>query len=250
MAEGQNGSGDNYKIEINELQDLSRNIVTGYSTTNWVTIYSLLSSQDLIAFYPFNGNANDVSVNNHNGIANGPELTEDMFEDSNSAYSFDGSNDYIEIPDDADFNFGTGSFTVSAWINTDDTTSYGTGRDDIVAKGDPTISGFAISIENNRAVFFIGNSGECWGSSTINDGQWHHIAATRNDSHNTALYVDGILESSGSNSENVNTDYSMFIGKHGTWNESFFNGLIDDVIIYHQALTSEQIQMLAYDENI
>lgn len=49
----------------------------------------------LIAYYPFNGNANDLSGNGHNGIVNGATLTTDRFGNLNSAYYFDG-NDYIK----------------------------------------------------------------------------------------------------------------------------------------------------------
>ena len=136
---------------------------------------------------------------------------------------------------DADFDFGTGGFTVSAWIKTLAETTEGAGRDDILAKGDPTISGFAISIEYNKAAFWIGNSGAFLGSSVLNDGEWHHIVGTRDDSNNVVLYVDGVPESTGTNTENVDTDYNVFIGKHGTKPESYFDGLIDDVRIYNQA---------------
>jgi hypothetical protein len=195
-----------------------------------------LPTDGLVAYYPFNGNANDESGNGNNGTVYGANLTEDRFGNPNSAYSFDGSNDYAEVPDNADFDFGTGAFTISAWIKTDATTTSGSGRDDILAKGDPTISGFAISVENNKAIFFVGNSGEYFGSSVINDGEWHHIVGTRDNSGKIVLYVDNVTEYTGMNNENVDTNYNAFIGKHGTKNESYFNGLIDDVCIYSRAV--------------
>lgn len=190
--------------------------------------------EGLIAYYPFNGNANDESGNDHHGTVNGATLATDRFGNPNSAYSFDGIDDYVVVPHDADFDFGTGGFTASAWIKTGATTTEGAGRDDILAKGDPTVSGFAISLQNNKAVFWVGNSGEFFGSSVLNDGEWHHIVGTRDDSNNIVLYVDGMAESTGTNNENVDTDYSLFIGKHGTKNESYFDGLIDDVSIYNR----------------
>ena len=51
----------------------------------------------LVAYYPFNGNANDESGNGHNGTINSATLTSDRFGNPNSAYSFDGVNDYIDI---------------------------------------------------------------------------------------------------------------------------------------------------------
>jgi len=67
----------------------------------------------LVAYYPFNGNANDESVNGNHGTVYGATLTTDRFGNTNKAYSFDGVDDYI----DSKFNFNGGStnFTISYW---------------------------------------------------------------------------------------------------------------------------------------
>jgi hypothetical protein len=51
----------------------------------------------LVAYYPFNGNANDKSGNGNHGTVHGATLTEDRFGNADSAYNFDGVYDYIEI---------------------------------------------------------------------------------------------------------------------------------------------------------
>ena len=58
----------------------------------------------LIAYYPFHGNVNDGSGNGHHGTAYGPTLTQDRFGNVDSAYSFDGVDDYIAIENHPDFN--------------------------------------------------------------------------------------------------------------------------------------------------
>ena len=63
----------------------------------------------LVAYYPFNGNANDESGNGRHGEVIGPELTTDRAGSANGAYSFTGSNDRIKLPP---FKYGS-SFTVS-----------------------------------------------------------------------------------------------------------------------------------------
>ena len=55
-------------------------------------------SDGLVAYYPFNGNADDESGNGNHGTVNGATLTIDRFGNENSAYSFDGIDDYIDIP--------------------------------------------------------------------------------------------------------------------------------------------------------
>ena len=71
----------------------------------------------LVAYFPFNGNANDESGNSNNGIVNGATLTTDRFGNTNSAYSFDGIGNNISVPNSTSFNFqATNIFTLSYWI--------------------------------------------------------------------------------------------------------------------------------------
>jgi hypothetical protein len=72
----------------------------------------------LVAYYPFDGNANDESSNRHDGTVNGPTLTEDRFGNANSAYSFDGVNDFIEIANSDTLEIGYHDYTIAAWIKT------------------------------------------------------------------------------------------------------------------------------------
>ncbi|ETR66729.1 MAG: hypothetical protein OMM_05511 [Candidatus Magnetoglobus multicellularis str. Araruama] len=69
----------------------------------------------LVAYYPFNGNANDESGNGNHGVVHGASLAEDRFLNKNSAYSFDGYDDYIQI--DGIKNIFSNDFTVSLWVN-------------------------------------------------------------------------------------------------------------------------------------
>jgi hypothetical protein len=78
----------------------------GYSTNTFST---------RVAFFPFNGNANDSTGNNHNGIVSGATLTTDRFGKANSAYSFNGSSDYIEITSVNSLKLP--EYTYEAWIN-------------------------------------------------------------------------------------------------------------------------------------
>ena len=74
-------------------------------------------NQSLTAYYPFLGNANDASGNSNHGTVNGATLVEDRLGYANSAYSFDGINDYIvvtdtdffDIPDDLPIRVGMSS---------------------------------------------------------------------------------------------------------------------------------------------
>ena len=69
----------------------------------------------LVAYYPFNGNANDASGNGNDGIVYGAILTVDRFGNAYSAYYFAGTNSYIRIPQTSSLN-NLQNTTISYWI--------------------------------------------------------------------------------------------------------------------------------------
>lgn len=73
--------------------------------------------EGLIAYYPFNGNANDQSGNGHDGIVQGATLATNRFGNSNSAYRFNGIDQYILATLNELKNADT--WTISLWVNVD-----------------------------------------------------------------------------------------------------------------------------------
>ena len=65
------------------------------TTITLAQVPTYVPTSGLVGWWPFNGNANDESINGNNGVVNGPILTTDRFGNSNKAYSFDGVNDNI-----------------------------------------------------------------------------------------------------------------------------------------------------------
>jgi TolB-like protein len=72
----------------------------------------------LVAFYPFDGNANDESGNKLHGTVSGATLIEDMYGNNESAYFFNGSTDYIDCGNGIS-SYITEDFTISVWIKWD-----------------------------------------------------------------------------------------------------------------------------------
>ena len=71
-------------------------------------------TDSLVAYYPFNGNANDESGNGHDGTINGDVVAaSDRFGNANAAYTFDGVNDGIDVNT---FTPGKSALTISAWV--------------------------------------------------------------------------------------------------------------------------------------
>lgn len=83
-----------------------------------ISVGSFCIAQAPVAYYPFTGNPNDASGNNHHGTGTNISLAPDRASNPNSAYSFDGTTSKIEISDTTVFNVRVGSFTLSYWFKT------------------------------------------------------------------------------------------------------------------------------------
>ena len=113
-----------FKVRISIKSDAADNPqwfihLSGTGTGDYTS--GTIPTEGLVAYYPFNGNANDVSGNGNHGILEGnknvPELTTDRFGKENSAYSFGGYYNYnwIKVPNSESLIFDK-EMTMSFWI--------------------------------------------------------------------------------------------------------------------------------------
>ena len=109
---------------------------------------SLLSAQTPVAYYPFSGNANDV-VGILNGTVSGATLTTDRFGNANSAYSFDGINDFISTANVATNQ--TDNWSMSAWVKPASISQ---------VNGTIVLNGFDNSITGNGYSIAMGDGGQ------------------------------------------------------------------------------------------
>jgi hypothetical protein len=199
----------------------------------------------LVAYYPFNGNANDASGNGNHGAVYGAALTTDRFGSTNSAYSFDGVNTYIDM---GVLNINL-PVTVSLWFNS---SSINALYDTVLGWNDPEDTGIQIMGNGNGKMRFrIGsNMEDVISQSTIDgDGIWHLVTITR-ENNVMQVYVDGVLEVTSNPSSLIVNAHKLYFGKSfqpDNLNE-YFNGKIDDVRIYNRVLSSSEIQQL-YNES-
>jgi hypothetical protein len=200
-----------------------------------------------VAYYPFNGNANDESGNENHGIVYGATLTTDRFNKPNRAFSFDGIDDYIEYGSDLGFEINN-EITISTWVKW---TSLG---GPIVTKW-KTESGWRGSWSLTGTQFAITNNGWDGFSANINNSlttdTYYHIAGTYLKGQ-IKIFINGIESGTGSGQGSIFTsDAKIRIGGNhwyvNGWRESYLNGIIDDVRIYSRALSIEEIQTLYYE---
>lgn len=210
--------------------------------------------KDLLAYYPFNGNSNDESANNLHGTANGATLTSDRFGFAQSAYEFDGIDDFIDVPV---LNNGSKlpSYTVSAWVNP---YSIPQNEDRIYFYYNETSDGkIAMCINSDGLVQAFHHDGSTWREtrsySVLNVNDWHHIAFVW-DGQNLQLYINGTLEDGLAINTLEVSDIGASIGRQDYWynfnlfNRGLFHGKIDDVKIYGRPLSYYEITLLQLDD--
>ena len=102
-------------IKIINMKNLLLFLSVLISSVSFSQLPSYVPANGLVGWWPFSGNANDASGNGNNGTVNGATLTSDRFGNVNSAYSFDGVDDFNEIDVNSYLQNG---LTISVWIVT------------------------------------------------------------------------------------------------------------------------------------
>jgi len=204
----------------------------------------------LLAHYPFDGNANDASPNGIHGSVNGATLTHDRFGNTNSAFFFDGIDDYIS----AEVNINPDIepvITMTAWVSAGEYD-----RADPRAPWRQIIShdngGFGRSFGidsragNGTGWSMFAGSSQVLGGVPVELNQWVFMAVSYNETAgDVKLYVNGTLISHVNATLGSGEDF-INIGSNPIFGE-FFYGKIDDVRIYNRTLSPLEMKRLNRD---
>jgi hypothetical protein len=216
-------------------------LITFFNLSAQVPNY--LPTDSLIAWWPFNGNANDESGNGNDGNVNGPLLTTDRFGTPNSAFSFDGIDDFIKAPKNTVYSNG---ITFNAWAFIVDLNGVQT----IFANwgSSSSMRTFALYYQNfNFRTSIQLDNIQNYSISSIptETNNWKMLTGTF-DGSNLNLYENGQLITS-TPTPNLSFNSSQYenytIGTEDTFIQ-FFDGKIDDVGIWNRALDSTEIKQL------
>lgn len=243
-----NGKIDDLAIYNRVLADSE--VTTLYNGVTPVVSCSTLSgtlTNGLVAYYPFCGNANDESGNNNNGTVNGATLTADRFGNENSAYSFNGTSNYIFNNNSVNLPTGVSSITISAWVKTNSTywgrtiLDYGGSQSTVTGIGTGTNGGGNIN-------YFYGFGSSSYPQNIIIPNQWVHLIATYDFSTLTSkVYANGVLLSTTNGITMSVTNGTIWIGR-GLFRPSndpyYWLGELDDIAIWNRALSQTEIQQL------
>ncbi len=190
--------------------------------------------------------ANDASGNNNHGSLMNMESSDWTTGQFNSAVETDGSNEHVQINDDASWKV-SGSYSISFWAKIDTIANY----KNLFSVGDWSTGTLRLYIQNGHWGLHATTDGS-WsgGGSSIQlpelnspDGQYHHYALIRDtDAANMVLYVDGVavLTDNYINGNNVWGSHHLCLGA----SQGGGNALdcdIDDFRMYGRALSSSEL---------
>lgn len=203
----------------------------------------------LIAYFPFNGNANDASGNAHNGTAFDTTLVQDQFGFSNSAFGFNEVSSYVEVmnylPDMPSASF-------SVWVLSDHLPTAAEYYHEIFGDGDTTPDrDFRLEFQWNIGLSFF-----CKDNSTatiplplLRTNSWMNVIGVADATAGKMyLWLDGapVATNSFTGNANVGYHYRFNIGRvsDGVHIGRYFAGRIDNLRIYNRALSSNEVAQL------
>ncbi|MDG1139609.1 MAG: BspA family leucine-rich repeat surface protein [Opitutales bacterium] len=206
----------------------------------------------LVAWYPFDGNASDMSGNGNHGTVNGATLGTDRHGAAGKAYSFDGVDDYIVSSGNTFDTQDKG--TISLWFNDVSTTNSGGGilgsrrgyvQGDFLIGNLESGDGFRVLFWNSKNSAWAG-----WGSGIETTlSKWNHLLLTWEKNGSSVLKFNNNQVQQAVDSFPIFGENLLYIGSESfEYFTSFpavhFHGLVDEVRIYDRALSASEVLSL------
>lgn len=202
---------------------------------------------NMVAWYPGDGNANDIQGSNHGTLQNGATFASGMVA---QAFSFDGVDDEVTVN-----SFSPGNtVTLDAWLNPSTLTG---GFSDAGLPGVTrrTAAGGLSSFADWSIGLYGGKLGALYrpagggiavlqSNIVVQTGNWYHVALTL-DGTTARLYVNGALQASGAtDSYSVSPDFQIGGAFCSNCTGDNFAGLVDEVEVFNRALSQTEIQSI------
>lgn len=207
----------------------------------------------LIASWSGDGNANDSVNSAHNGtLVNGAGFSSGQI---GQAFRLDGSSDFISVPDNNAWAFGTGDFSISLWASFDSV------RHDTYRRlpnvfighspGAGTQGKWVFFYDDDGYLMFLNGPNSTLGVDFLRSprtffptlGEWYNFTVTRSGGSYT-FYVDGVsLGTATSTVPTPNVTGRLTIGQ--AEGLGYFDGRLDEIQIYNNALSPTEVAGLA-----
>ena len=208
----------------------------------------------LVGWWPFDGNASDMSGNENHGVVNGATLGADRFGQAGMAYNFDGVDDFIVVSDSNKFDFENRGFSISSWVKKFSQVNSNVGM--VLSQwntgASPGTNQWLLSSSTSGEIgkpnfsYEVANQTfKSTSSSVMGLNEWVYLVGVRESTH-TKLFMNGSLVSQnvGSSGSINETGRDLYFGKYRDSNSIFSNISIDETRIYNRALSASEVQSL------
>ena len=183
-------------------------------------------SSGLVAWYPFDGNASDMTGNGNDGTVYGASLGEDRNGNANHSYQFDGVDDFIEVGFNPDLN--PSSFTLSTWAKPTEVISnrpqYQNVASVITSRSDSPTQGYMLYQYSDDRWRSQGGGSSWWYSTyglDVELNKWINLSLTHSAEEGaTRLYQNGVFVGVSNESFVANTSKPLRIGAGATESSS------------------------------
>ncbi len=225
--------------------------------------YAQLPGNGLIAWYPFNNNANDESGNKNNGELNGGIIpATDRFGNSCGALRFMNKGSYISVPNSVSLKSPSTALTIAAWVRPEPANASNDLNLILLAKpgvdDGPDIKPqycfqikrtFGDSYSNISLARDFSFEDRQYNNHPLEFNHWYFIAVTYDDDF-VQVYQDGKLIAQAPKTKAFTpNDFAMEIGRDIVSGKQYFNGCIDDLRIYNRGLSPFEINALFTDQS-
>lgn len=204
----------------------------------------------IVAWWPGEGSADDLLKNSPGVMQNGVSFTTGKV---GQAFQFDGTDDFILVANQQPFDFGAGPFSIAVWVQTLAGRAF---NEHIVSKGDLWVGGddYVLWVGagdygyDGRVLLQYRDPGHnLISTSRVDDNGWHLIVVTQSGACAgcSKLYIDGILEDTQDGVALVPGLEPFIIGGTYSGGQFYpFKGAIDELAVFHRALTDTEVQSL------
>jgi hypothetical protein len=206
-----------------------------------------IPTDNLVAYYPFNGNANDESGNGYDGTIIGATFENDKFSSQNKALYFSGgSSAYVTTSNTQNIVLND-TFSICFWIKFEQAGKI-IDRDKIGT----TTTDWNIGATTSGSVGLeLGTSTGVYSNGKVNDNAWHYLVFLRNRSVGTIkIYIDGVLDQQQGDWLNDLTGNAQI--NFGAWDipggfNDGFTGTLDEIRFYNRELSTNEIQAFFHE---
>jgi hypothetical protein len=186
----------------------------------------------------------DSSLLNNSVTGNGnAQISTAQSKWGGSSLLLDGTGDYLSIPDNNGFDFGTGNYTIEFWLRWNSLTGYQT----IYDHGYTSSGGLLLQtgLGNGRIIVYASGSVVFTEADALGTGSWGFYQLVRSSTTLT-LYRGGVSKGSATNTTNLGSTSSVYIGARGSDATYAYNGYMQDFRITKGVARANEVPTAAF----